>query len=116
MNPDLRLIYDSHMARLSSLLRRNWPSLIPAVLLAGLIGSGLRPSQGPRLLLSLSQRRARLTAENNALREQNAHLERQVARLRSDDAYLQRLIRDEFGYARADEFVYHFHAAAPVPH
>jgi cell division protein FtsB len=97
------------------MLRRNWPSLIPATLLAGLIGSGLRPHQGPRLLLSLSQRRARLTAENNTLRQQNAQLELQVARLRADDAYIQRLIRDEFGYARPDEFVYRFRPAEPPP-
>jgi len=102
------------MARLASVLRRNWPSLIPAALLTGLIGSGLRPHQGPRLLLSLSQRRARLTAENNALREQNAQLELQVAKLRSDDAYLQRLIRDEFGYARPNEFVYRFRPTDPA--
>ena len=97
------------------MLRRNWPSLIPGALLAGLLGSSLRPDQGPRLLLSLTQLRVGLTAENQALRDQNAQLELRLAKLQSDDPYLERLIRQEFGYARPDEFVYHFRSAEPAP-
>ncbi|MGH7841633.1 MAG: septum formation initiator family protein [Candidatus Binataceae bacterium] len=101
------------MAKLAVSLRRNWPSLILAALLAGLVGSSLRSQKGLRLLLSLSQRRVRLTVENNALHDENAQLELQLAKLRSDHAYLLRLTRHELGYARPDEFVYHFRSAQP---
>ncbi len=38
----------------------------------------------------------------------NSELAARTQRLQSDDAYLQRLIRRELGYARDDELVYRF--------
>lgn len=79
-------------------------------LLGTLIVGFIVGRDGPRDLLSLSRHRARQMAENEALRTENAQLEKQIGKLRSDDAYVQRMIRTELGYTRPDEFVYHFHA------
>ena len=104
------------MGNLSSALRRRGPTLILAALLAALTLTCLRGPNGARDLMSLSRHRTRLIAENEQLRAENAQLERQVSRLRSDDAYLQRVIRQELGFARPDEFVYRFHPADSARH
>jgi cell division protein FtsB len=43
----------------------------------------------------------------------NGELAERTQRLQSDDAYLQRLIRRELGYARADELIYRFPRSDP---
>jgi cell division protein FtsB len=63
---------------------------------------------GPRDLLILRRDRANLAATRDRMVADNAQLKQQIIRLRSDDAYIQRLIRQELGYARADEYVYRF--------
>jgi cell division protein FtsB len=63
---------------------------------------------GPRDLLVLRRLRSNLTATRDRMVAGNARLKQQIIRLRSDDAYLQRLIRQQLGYARADEYVYRF--------
>jgi cell division protein FtsB len=63
---------------------------------------------GPRDLLVLRRLRSNLTATRDRMVADNAQLKQQIIRLRSDDAYLQRLIRQQLGYARADEYVYRF--------
>ena len=63
---------------------------------------------GPRDLLLLRQRRAELEAKRADLMLQKAELETSVQNLRSNDRYLEHLIRKELGYARSDEMVYKF--------
>jgi cell division protein FtsB len=99
------------MHRLSEYARREWLSLIlGGVLLMGL--NAFVGAQGPKDLLllrhhryTLEGRRARLVAENGALRTN-------VQKLRSDRRYLERLVRRELGYARADELVYKFSSSS----
>jgi cell division protein FtsB len=96
------------MRRLSVCFRRQWLSLILAVVLGGLILNGLWGVLGPRDLLILRRHCSVLTEERDRLVLDNAAFREQIARLKSDDAYLQRLIRQELGYVRPGEFVYRF--------
>lgn len=96
------------MAKLSLLLRRYWLNLILSGVLVLLAVSCLVAPLGPRDLAQLRQHRAGLEAARDRLLADNARLAALTQRLQSDDAYLQRLIRRELGYARADELVYRF--------
>jgi cell division protein FtsB len=104
------------MGRLSSALRRQWLTLILASLLAALGLNGMHGPAGALDLMDLARHRTRLIAEIERLKAENAQLETQAARLRTDDTYVQRLIREELGYARPDEFVYRFRSNDPSGH
>lgn len=96
------------MSRLSLALRRQWLNLILSGILGLLLGACWLEPQGPRDLLNLSLHRAQLVTQNAQLRAENANLEKQLARLTTDDAYVQQMIREELGYTRPDDFVYRF--------
>ena len=96
------------MTRLSFVLRREWLSLIFGVVLVMLILSALLGRQGPNDLVALQSHRAALEARRDQLAADNAAFRTRVQKLRSDDRYLERLIRRELGYARPDELVYKF--------
>jgi cell division protein FtsB len=96
------------MAKLSSFLRRVWLNLILGAVLALLVFSCIAAPLGPRDLILLRHHRVQLETQRSRLIADNAELTARTQRLQSDDAYLQRLIRRELGYARADELVYRF--------
>jgi cell division protein FtsB len=96
------------MMRLSFVLRREWLSLIFAGVLVMLVLSALLGNLGPRDLLALQSHRAELEARRDRLAADNAAFRTHVQKLRSDDRYIERLIRRELGYARPDELVYKF--------
>jgi cell division protein FtsB len=96
------------MTRLSFVLRREWLSLIFGVVLVMLILSALLGNQGPRDLVALQSHRAALEARRDQLLADNAAFRTRVQKLRSDDRYIESLIRRELGYARPDELVYKF--------
>ncbi len=96
------------MAHVSAGLRRQWPSLILAMLLVGFVADGLCGSFGLRDLLVLRQHSAGLENEREKLLLDNNALRNRIAKLKSDDVYLQQLIRQELGYARPGETVYRF--------
>jgi len=75
---------------------------------AGLVLGAIFGSSGPQDLLVLRQRSTTLTNERDTLISDNTALQEHIVRLKSDDAYLQRLIRQELGYARPGEFVFRF--------
>jgi cell division protein FtsB len=79
-----------------------------AVVLAGLALNGLWGSSGSRDLLFLRHHSSLLIRKRDRLVLDNAALRERIARLKSDDVYLQRLIREELGYVRPGEFVYRF--------
>jgi cell division protein FtsB len=101
------------MVKLSILLRRAWLSIALGVLLTVLIISCLVAPLGPRDLALLREHRARLETVRDRLLVANGELAERTQRLQSDDAYLQRLIRRELGYARADELIYRFPQSDP---
>ena len=96
------------MTRLSFLIRREWLSLIFAGVLVMLLLSVLMGSSGPRDLIALQRHRAELEARRDSLAAENASFRTEIQKLRSDDRYLERLIRRELGYARPDELIYKF--------
>jgi cell division protein FtsB len=96
------------MAKLSARLRRQWPSLILGGVLAALVLNCIYGPLGPRDLLILRRDRGRLAIRRGALQAENAQLKDQVAKLRSDQLYVQSMIRRELGYSRPNEFVYRF--------
>jgi cell division protein FtsB len=82
-----------------------------AGLLIALTGNALIGARGPRDLVLLRERRAQLETKRAELTLQKVGLETTVQNLRSNDRYLEHLIRKELGYARSDELVYKFTAA-----
>jgi cell division protein FtsB len=96
------------MYRLSDWLRREALTLILAMLLiAGCLNLAVA-AHGLRDLLLLQHHRTRLEAEREHEQSVNRKLEATVAKLQSNDAYLQRLIRKELGFARPNELIYRF--------
>ncbi len=81
-----------------------------ASVLMGLICNASLAAMGPRDLLLLRQRRAELEAKRADLMVHKAELETSVQNLRSNDRYIEHLIRKELGYARPDEMIYKFNA------
>jgi cell division protein FtsB len=96
------------MARLTIFLRRAWLNLLLAAVLVLLVISCWVAPMGPRDLALLREHGARLEVVRDRLIAQNSALAARTQRLQSDDAYLQRLIRRQLGYARDDELVYRF--------
>jgi cell division protein FtsB len=96
------------MARLTIFLRRAWLNLLLGALLVLLVISCWVAPMGPRDLALLREHGTRLEAVRDRLIAQNSELAARTQRLQSDDAYLQRLIRRQLGYARDDELVYRF--------
>ncbi len=98
------------MAGVRGFLGRQWPSLILAGILLALVSNCLLGSGGPRDLLILRRAYARLEAKRERLRAENAKLGTKVQNLRSNNAFIARMIRRELGYTRPDELVYKFAA------
>jgi cell division protein FtsB len=96
------------MAKVRYFMRRVWLNLILGAVFILLVISCIAAPLGPRDLALLRQHRTQLEATRDRLMADNAQLAMRTQRLQSDDAYLQRLIRRELGYARPDELVYRF--------
>ncbi len=115
MNQARPLLYHLDVFRLREFLSRSWPSLILGGALILLLESAISSPRGPRDLLVLRQRRAQLEARRALLLSERHQLETDVQNLRSNQRYVERLIRRELGYARPNELVYKFGAADPQP-
>jgi cell division protein FtsB len=96
------------LPRLSDWVRHQWPSLILGAVLIALVFNGLIGLGGPRDLLVLRRHCTRLALERMRLEARRTKLEALVQNLRSNDRYLEHLIRRELGYARPNELVYKF--------
>jgi cell division protein FtsB len=103
------------MTRLGFYLRRQWPSVILGGVLLILVVNAIWGPLSPRDLLMLRRERVNLTAQHQALLDRNAALRTSIQNLRSNDRYLQHLIRRELGYTGPGELVYKFTDAQPPP-
>jgi cell division protein FtsB len=73
-----------------------------------LLANALLGNLGPRDLVALQSHRAALEAKRDRLSADNATFRTNIQKLRSDDRYIERLIRRELGYAGPNELVYKF--------
>jgi cell division protein FtsB len=103
------------MTRLGFHLRRQWPSVILAGVLLILVVNAIWGPLSPRDLLILRRERVNLTAQHQVLLARNAALRAGIQNLRSNDRYLQHLIRRELGYTGPGELVYKFTDEQPPP-
>jgi cell division protein DivIC len=79
------------------------------LLIAGLgVGGGIlffdASAEYSRLEVVQAENRRRLAEAQEQLRNQ----ERVLERLRNDPAYVDKVIRKKLGYAKPDEFIFHF--------
>src|SRR5271169_4377680 len=102
------MLYDRPMMRLSRWLRREWLSLIFGAIASALTINCIRGPRGARDLADLRGHRMALEAQLRRLSSENAEMETTVSKLRSDDRYLEHVVRGELGFARPDELVYRF--------
>jgi len=80
--------------------------LIAAILIV--LGSLVLARDGVPNLLALRHERQRLGEQAVAVLQENATLRDEIARLRDDDRYLERLARRELGLVGPGEVVYRF--------
>lgn len=107
--------YIVRMYRLREWLRRESLTLILALLLAIACANLSLAPHGLRDLLLLRHHHARLETEREREQTQQHELQATIVRLQSDDAYVQRMIRQELGYARPNELIYRFASETAVP-
>jgi cell division protein FtsB len=96
------------MPTLSARLSRRWLSLILGAAAILLVLNCLVAPRGVRDLMVLRAHRMQLEVQLRHLMSENAELGTRVQKLKSDDVYLKRLVRNEFGFARPDELIYLF--------
>ncbi len=113
MKPKGQSFYVYAGSRLINWARREWLSLIVGAAIVGLVSSSAFGPKGPRDLLVLRRDRAKLEARRALLEAHQIELKTIVRNLRSNDRYLEHLIRRELGYARPDELVYKFTGGKP---
>ena len=96
------------MYRLREWLRRESLALILGAALVVVCLNCVLAPHGLRDLLVLRHARAQLEAERERIQAENRDLRGTIEKLQSDDAYLQRLIRKQLGFARPNELIYRF--------
>jgi cell division protein FtsB len=109
------MIYDGAMAKLAFLIRREWLSVILGAILIALAGGAIAGPLGPHDLAALRSHRTALETRRAELLADNAALKEKIQKLRSDNHYVEGLIRRELGYARPGELVYKFADTADNP-
>jgi cell division protein FtsB len=90
-----------------SIVKRLW---LPATLLvyALLAASTLVGERGLLHLRELRQEQRALEVEAFTLLRENAELRNRIARLKTDDEFLEKMAREKLGLVRKGELVYHF--------
>jgi cell division protein FtsB len=82
--------------------------LAVAAVLAGVLSlASVADARGFRRYLSLRQDVEALQERNRALAGQNEALLREINALRKDPAALERVVREELGYVKPGEIVFH---------
>ncbi len=66
-------------------------------------------------LQELRQEQRALEAAAFTLARENAELRDRIARLKTDDEFLEKVVREELGFVRQGEFVYRFRDPLSAP-
>ena len=83
-------------------------NLWPLALVALILGFALFGDRGILHMLNLSSQKATLAQELAEIETQNEELRVEIAALRSDRRYIERIARTELGMVRDDELVFQF--------
>lgn len=83
-------------------------NLWPLALVALILGFALFGDRGILHMLKLSGQKAVLTERIDEVQAQNEKLRGEIAALRSDRRYIERIARIELGMVREDELVFQF--------
>jgi cell division protein FtsB len=86
---------------------------VAAVLAGGLSLASVADAKGFRRYLSLRQDVEALQERNRVLASQNEALLREINALRKDPAALERAVREELGYVKPGELVFHLEQEEP---
>jgi cell division protein FtsB len=81
--------------------------VVAAVLAGGLSLASVADARGFRRYLALRQDVEALQERNRGLAEQNEVLRREIQALRKEPAALERAAREELGYVKPGEIVFH---------
>ena len=87
-------------------LRKKAAGLASAIALIALLVGSLFGDRGILHLMAQRERAVVLARELDTLRDENERLARDIAALRSDPAAIERIAREELGYARPGETVF----------
>jgi cell division protein FtsB len=105
-----------HLVRRFFSVRKLW---LPATLLLYmlLVSSTVVGNRGVLHLQSLSAEQDTLEAQVFILLRENETLRECIARLKTDDSFLERVVREELGFVRPGEIVYRFQSTTSAsPH
>jgi cell division protein FtsB len=83
---------------------------VAAVLAGALSLASVADAKGFRRYLALRQDVEALQERNRSLAEQNEALRQEIQALRKDPAALERAVREELGYVKPGELVFHLEA------
>lgn len=92
-------------------ISRRWPHYLLTSLILLLLGYAIFGARGALHLWRLGGEKVMLDETNYRLQQANDALRRRVARLRTDDLYLEQVAREELNLVRPGEIVYRFPAA-----
>lgn len=95
------------MPFISSALQR-WPIYLLGVLIVLIALDTMVGERGALHLWRLRGEKNRLDEQNFRLQKENAALRERISRLRNDDAFLEKLAREELNLVRPGEVVYRF--------
>ncbi|HUF42465.1 MAG TPA: septum formation initiator family protein [Verrucomicrobiae bacterium] len=89
-------------------LSERWPMVLFGALLALISLVTLVGERGALHLWRLRGEKQQLDEQNFRLQRENEMLRQRIARIRSDDRYLEKLAREELNLVRPSEVVYRF--------
>lgn len=95
------------MPFISSALQR-WPLYVLGVLIVLIALDTMVGERGALHLWRLRGEKNRLDEQNFRMQKENAALRERISRLRNDDAFLEKLAREELNLVRPGEVVYRF--------
>ncbi len=93
---------------LSPLQHKRFVRIVCAMIVLALLWLLFAPGSGLFHLLQKKKYLATLTAEQNALVQQNKEIERDIRRLQDDEAYLEQVAREDHGMLKDNEMVFDF--------
>ncbi|MFH1812282.1 MAG: septum formation initiator family protein [Pseudomonadota bacterium] len=87
-------------------MSRRWVLVASSILAALVVSAAFFGSSGLRHYRRLVAEAETLTTQNHQLSEENSTLREEIRRLKDDQAYLEKVARDQLGHVRPGDSVY----------